>query len=74
MEIYNKLHSFKTDEEMDLFLKSLNKKSKFIRLAILEKIERDNIVIKKDKRKKAILSDLKKSLEIFNTKFVIDNE
>lgn len=65
MEIYNKLHSFKTDEEMDLFLKSLNKKSEFIRLAILEKIERDNIVIKKDKRKKATINDLKESFCIF---------
>lgn len=65
MEIYNKLHSFKTDEEMDIFLKSLNKKSEFIRLAILEKIERDNIVIKKDKRKKATINDLKESFFIF---------
>lgn len=65
MEIYNKLHSFKTDEEMDLFLKSLNKKSEFIRLAILEKLERDNIVIKKDKRKKATINDLKESFCIF---------
>lgn len=65
MEIYNKLHSFKTDEEMDLFLKSLNKKSEFIRLAILEKLERDNIVIKKDKRKKATLADLINSFNNF---------
>jgi hypothetical protein len=62
MKIYNKLHSFKTYEEMSLFLDSLNKKSNFIRVAILEKMERENIVIKKDKRKKATLTDLKESL------------
>lgn len=32
-------------------------------------MERENIVIKKDKRKKATLSDLKKSLEIFENQF-----
>jgi hypothetical protein len=62
MKIHNKLHSFKTDEEMSLFLDSLNKKSNFIRVAIAEKMERENIVIKKDKRKKATLTDLKESL------------
>jgi len=62
MKIYNKLHSFKTDEEISLFLDSLNKKSNFIRVAILEKMERENIVVKKDKRKKATLRDLKESL------------
>ena len=71
MEIYNKLHSFKTDEEMDLFLKSLNKKSEFIRLAILEKIESDNIVIKKDKRKKPTINDLKESFFIFENQLSI---
>jgi hypothetical protein len=65
MKIYNKLHSFKTDEEMSLFLDSLNKKSNFIRVAIAEKMERDNLVIKQDRRKKASLSDLKNSLAIF---------
>ena len=65
MEIYNKLHSFKTDEEMDLFLKSLNKKSEFIRLAISEKIERENLTLKVDRRKKATINDLKQSFFIF---------
>jgi hypothetical protein len=65
MKIYNKLHSFKTDEEMSLFLDSLNKKSNFVRVAIAEKMERDNILIKKDRRKKASLSDLKESFAIF---------
>ena len=59
---YDKVQSFKCDSELDAFLKSLSKKSEFIRISILEKIERENL-IKKDKRKKPTLEDLKKSLE-----------
>ena len=59
---YDKVQSFKCDEELDSFLKSLSKKSNFIRISILEKIERENLV-KKDKRKKATLEDLKRSLD-----------
>ena len=62
MKKYDKIQSFKCDEELDKFLKSLSKKSEFIRIAILEKRERENL-IKKDKRKKATLEDLKRSLE-----------
>ena len=62
MKKYDKIQSFKCDEELDKFLKSLSKKSEFIRVAILEKIERDNL-IKKDKRKKPTIEDLKRSLE-----------
>ena len=62
MKKYDKIQSFKCDSELDAFLKSLSKKSEFIRISILEKIERENL-IKKDKRKKATLEDLKKSLE-----------
>ena len=59
---YDKIQSFKCDAELDAFLKSLSKKSEFIRVAILEKIDRENL-IKKDKRKKATLEDLKRSLD-----------
>ena len=62
MKKYDKNQSFKCDEELDKFLKSLSKKSEFIRISILEKIERENL-IKKDKRKKATLEDLKRSLD-----------
>ena len=62
MKKYDKIQSFKCDEELDKFLKSLSKKSDFIRIAIMEKRERENL-IKKDKRKKATLEDLKRSLE-----------
>ena len=59
---YDKVQSFKCDKEIDSFLKSLSKKSNFIRISILEKIERENL-IKKDKRKKTTLEDLKRSLD-----------
>ena len=64
MKKYDKTQSFKCDKELDLFLKSLSKKSNFIRVAILEKIERENL-LKKDKRKKATLLDLQNSFSIF---------
>ena len=63
MKKYDKIQSFKCDEELDKFLKSLSKKSYFIRVAILEKIERENLTPKKDNRKKATIEDLKKSLD-----------
>ena len=61
---YDKNQSFKCDAELDKFLKSLSKKSNFIRVACLEKIERENL-IKKDKRKKATLVDLINSFNNF---------
>ena len=61
---YDKIQSFKCDEELDKFLKSLSKKSNFIRVAIIEKIERENL-IKKDKRKKATLADIMNSFNNF---------
>ena len=64
MKKYDKNQSFKCDEELDVFLKSLSKKSEFIRVAIMEKIERENL-IKKDKRKKPTLEDLKRSFNLF---------
>ena len=63
MKKYDKAQSFKCDSELDAFLKSLSKKSDFIRISILEKIERENL-IKKDKRKKPTLEDLKRSFKI----------
>ena len=63
MKKYDKIQSFKCDEELDSFLKSLSKKSEFIRVAIMEKRERENL-IKKDKRKKASMQDLKDSLDL----------
>lgn len=61
---YDKVQSFKCDEELDSFLKSLSKKSDFIRVSILEKIEREKL-LKKDKRKKATLADLINSFNNF---------
>ena len=61
---YDKVQSFKCDTELDEFLKSLSKKSDFIRVSILEKIEREKL-LKKDKRKKPTIEDLKKSFNLF---------
>ena len=63
MKKYDKNQSFKCDEELDKFLKSLSKKSNFIRVAIMEKRERENLQPKKDNRKKATLEELKRSLD-----------
>jgi hypothetical protein len=66
MEIYNEIQTFTCDKEMKEFFKQLRKNkvnvSKFIRVAITEKIDLDNIKIKKDKRKKTTINDLKESL------------
>ena len=64
MKKYDKVQSFKCDSELDAFLKSLSKKSDFVRVSILEKIEREKL-LKKDKRKKATLEDLKRSFSNF---------
>ena len=61
---YDKIQSFKCDEELDTFLKSLSKKSNFISISILEKIEREKL-LKKEKRKKATLADLINSFNNF---------
>ena len=63
---YDKIQSFKCDKELDTFLKSLSKKSNFIRVAIIEKIEREKL-LKKDKRKKATLADLMNSFNNFES-------
>lgn len=48
MVIYNKTFSFKTDEYQSLKLDKIKKKSKFIRDAINEKMEREKpILVKK---------------------------
>ncbi len=69
MEIYNEIQTFTCDKEMKNFFNQLRKNkvnvSKFIRLSILENIERDNIEIKVYKRKKATFNDLKESFAIF---------
>ena len=69
MEIYNETQSFKCDKEMKEFLLQLKKNkvnvSKFIRLAISEKIERENLTLKVDRRKKPTINDLKESFCIF---------
>ena len=66
---YDKVQSFKCDEEMKDFLIQLKKNkvnvSKFIRDSILEKMHRENLSLKVDKRKKATINDLMNSFTIF---------
>ncbi len=63
---HNKIQTFKCDEEMYKFLQILPKKSNFIRDAIFEKMQKENLIPKKDNRKKATLQDLQRSLnEVF---------
>ena len=65
MEIYNEIQTFTCDKEMKDFFKQLRKNkvnvSKFIRDSVIKNMPE----IKKDKRKKATLSDLKESFCIF---------
>lgn len=65
MKKYDKIQSFKCDKQLDSFLKSLSKKSEFIRVAVIEKMQRENLTPKKDKRKKATINDLMDSFSIF---------
>ena len=59
MKILEKIQTFKTDKEMDIFLNSLPKRSAFIRSAIFEKMQREGLVKEK---KQLTLTDLKNSL------------
>jgi hypothetical protein len=65
MENYNEIQTFTCDKEMKEFFKQLRKNkvnvSKFIRDSVIKNMPE----IKKDKRKKATLSDLKESFCIF---------
>jgi len=65
MEIYNEIQTFTCDKEMKEFFKQLRKNkvnvSKFIRDSVIKNMPE----VKKDRRKKASLSDLKNSFAIF---------
>lgn len=65
MEIYNEIQTFTCDKEMKEFFKQLRKNkvnvSKFIRDSVIKNMPE----VKKDKRKKATLSDLKESFNFF---------
>lgn len=69
MKKYDKIQSFKCDKEMKDFLIQLKKNkvnvSNFIRVAIEEKMQRENLTLKPDKRKKPTINDLINSFSIF---------
>lgn len=71
MEIYTEIQTFKISKVQKETLQKLKSKkvnvSKFIRLAIQEKLEREKL-IKKDKRKKPTHQDLMESFKQFNLK------
>jgi hypothetical protein len=65
MEIYNEIQTFTCNKEMKNFFKQLRKNkvnvSKFIRDSVIKNMPE----VKKDKRKKATINDLKESFCIF---------
>ena len=65
MEIYNEIQTFTCNKEMKEFFKQLRKNkvnvSKFIRDSVIKNMPE----VKKDKRKKATINDLKESFCIF---------
>jgi hypothetical protein len=70
MEIYNEIQTFTCDKEMKEFFKQLRKNkvnvSKFIRDSVIKNMPE----IKKDKRKKTTISDLKESFCIFEKNLI----
>jgi len=67
MKNYTKIQTFTTDEIQKEKLEYLRKNkinvSKFIRNAVNEKLNKENL-IKKDNRRKPTIEDLKQSLEL----------
>jgi hypothetical protein len=70
MEIYNEIQTFTCDKKMKEFFKQLRKNkvnvSKFIRDSVIKNMPE----IKKDKRKKTTISDLKESFCIFEKNLI----
>jgi predicted outer membrane protein len=69
MEIYNEIQTFTCDKEMKEFFKQLRKNKVNVSKFIRDSINKNRPEIKVDKRKKTTVSDLKKSLEIFENQF-----
>jgi hypothetical protein len=65
MEIYNEIQTFTCDKEMKDFFKQLKRNKVNVSKFIRDSIKKNMPEIKKDKRKKATLSDLKESFCIF---------
>ena len=65
MEIYTEIQTFKCDKEMKYFLSELKRNKVNVSKFIRDSINKNRPEIKKDKRKKATISDLKESFCIF---------
>lgn len=65
MEIYNEIQTFTCDKEMKEFFKQLKRNKVNVSKFIRDSVKKNMPEIKKDKRKKATISDLKESLSLF---------
>jgi predicted outer membrane protein len=65
MEIYNEIQTFTCDKEMKEFFKQMKRNKVNVSKFIRDSVKKNMPEIKKDKRKKATLSDLKESFCIF---------
>ena len=65
MEIYTEIQTFKCDKEMKEFLLQMKRNKVNVSKFIRESINKNRPEIKKDKRKKPTITDLKESFFIF---------
>ena len=65
MEIYKEIQTFKCDKEMKEFLLQMKRNKVNVSKFIRESINKNRPEIKKDKRKKPTITDLKESFFIF---------
>ena len=65
MEIYTEIQTFKCDKEMKEFLLQMKRNKLNVSKFIRESINKNRPEIKKDKRKKPTITDLKESFFIF---------
>jgi predicted outer membrane protein len=62
MEIYNEIQTFTCDKEMKEFFKQMKRNKVNVSKFIRDSVKKNMPEIKKDKRKKTTLTDLKESL------------
>ena len=65
MEIYNEIQTFTCDKEMKEFFKQMKRNKVNVSKFIRDSIKKNMPEIKQDRRKKASLSDLKESFNLF---------
>jgi predicted outer membrane protein len=70
MEIYSEIQTFTCDKEMKEFFKQMKRNKVNVSKFIRDSVKKNMPEIKKDKRKKATLSDLKESFSIFENNLI----